>query len=54
MLEKYPNCGEIVEPVVLLSNPPVYKNICKNNDTEYRELKHLDIKEIKGKWYIND
>lgn len=30
MLEKCPNCGEIVESVALLSNPPIYKKICKN------------------------
>lgn len=30
MIEKCPNCGEIVESVALLSNPPIYKKICKN------------------------
>lgn len=30
MIEKCPNCGAIVESVALLSNPPIYKKICKN------------------------
>lgn len=39
MIERCPNCGEKIECLALTSNPPIYKNICKNCGEIGKKLK---------------